>query len=326
MLPKSQVISSQPQLHSLRHLSRKLTRSIYSKAVSDLWRRADLEDTLRRQWLRNLLGDNPTQPDSYRGSGEWLHCLPGKWETALLDPVFRLGLCQRSGYPAPGPRGKTARAHSRPLWATCGMLQQRAPHKKARSRQRTDHKACRQAGLTATAEQAMLIPDQIMPDGQPAPGSVRPIHTADVHIIEPQGSELWLDVKILTMGPELSVAKELLREELTKCRAYGQREGYNLQALGKGMTPAVLEQYGRTAPGAQTAFNRMINYGLQFLVRPGFFFPRQEGRQLRAAGPDFTHPAQQHGRLMRSVHPKSARLIWATHPLTCQAPPGRHSE
>ena len=88
-------------------------------------------------------------------------------------------------------------------------------------------KLARQAGLTASTEQAMLIPDQLQEDGQPAPGSVRPIHRADVHIIEPQGSELWLDVKIHTVGPDLPVAKELLREELTKCRAYGQRDGYN---------------------------------------------------------------------------------------------------
>ena len=115
----------------------------------------------------------------------------------------------------------------------------------------------------------MLIPDQIQEDGQPAQGSVRPIHRADVHIIEPQSSELWLDVKIHTVGPDLSVAKELLREEMTKCRAYGQREGYNLQALDKGMTPVVLEQYGRTAPGAQAIFNRIIPHRLHVLVRQG---------------------------------------------------------
>ena len=115
----------------------------------------------------------------------------------------------------------------------------------------------------------MLIPDQIQEDGQPAPGSVRPIHRADVHIIEPQSSELWLDVKIHTVGPDLTVAKELLREELTKCRAYGQREGYNLQALDKGMTPVVLEQYGRTA---QAIFNRIITHRLHVLVRQGIPF------------------------------------------------------
>ena len=36
-------------------------------------------------------------------------------------------------------------------------------------------KLARQAGLTATTEQAMLIPDQLQSDGQPAPSSVRPI-------------------------------------------------------------------------------------------------------------------------------------------------------
>ena len=94
---------------SLRHLSRKLTRSIHSKAASDLWkRRAELEDTLRHQWFRNLPGDSPAQPDSYRGHGEWLHCLPSKWETALLDPVFRLGL-----YPAPGTGQRCGRTPPR---------------------------------------------------------------------------------------------------------------------------------------------------------------------------------------------------------------------
>ena len=37
-------------------------------------------------------------------------------------------------------------------------------------------KLARQAGLTATTEQTMLIPDQLQKDGQPAPGSVRPTH------------------------------------------------------------------------------------------------------------------------------------------------------
>ena len=115
----------------------------------------------------------------------------------------------------------------------------------------------------------MLIPDQIQDDGQPAPGSVRPIHRADVHIIEPQGSELWLDVKIHTVNVDLDVAKELLREEMTKCRAYGQHTGYNLQTLDRGMIPVVLEQFGRTAPGAQAILNRIIFHRLQLLVRQG---------------------------------------------------------
>ena len=154
---------------SLRHLSRKLTRSIYSKAVSDLWRRrTDLEDTLRHQWLHNLLGDNPTQPER-----SWT------WRVAPL------GLCQRLGYPASGTgqrRGRTPPPGTFGRHAACCT--------KGLHTRRHDHirdlitKLARQAGLTATTEQAMFIQDQIMPDGQPAPGSVRPIHSADVHITE----------------------------------------------------------------------------------------------------------------------------------------------
>ena len=89
------------------------------------------------------------------------------------------------------------------------------------------------------------------------------------------------------------MAKELLREELTKCRAYGQRNGYNLQALDRGMTPVVLEQFGRTAPGAQAKiFNRIIHHRLQILVRQGipFSFAKRTA-SFRAVGPDFLHTA-----------------------------------
>ena len=274
-------LSDAPPGLSLRHLSRKLTKSIQSRAISDLhiWkRRADLGDTLRRQWIRNLPGDSPARPDSYHGHGEWLHCLPGKWETTLLDPVFRLGLNQRLGFPAPDtgqqcgrtpPGGKRCQQILDPYGrhaACCTKGLHTRRHDRIRD---LITRLAWQAGFTATTEQAMLIPDQIQEDGQPAPGSVRPIHRADVHIIEPQGSELWLDVKIHTVNPDLNVARELLREEMTKCRAYGQREGYNLQALDRGMTPVVLEQLGRTAPGAQAIFNRIINHRLQLLVRQG---------------------------------------------------------
>ena len=84
---------------SLRHLNRKLTRPIQSKVVSDLWRRrADLSNTLRYQWLRNLPGDNPVQPVSYHGTQG---VAPLFARQILVDPVFRLGLCQRLGCPAP---------------------------------------------------------------------------------------------------------------------------------------------------------------------------------------------------------------------------------
>ena len=170
---------------------------------------------------------------------------------------------QRLGFPAPGtgqqcgrtPPGGKRCPHILDPYGRHAACCTKGLHTRRHDRVRDlITKLARQAGLTATTEQAMLIPDQLQEDGQPAPGSVRPIHRADVHIIEPQGTELWLDVKIHTVSPDLLVNRELLREEMTKCRAYGQRNGYNLQALDRGMTPVVLEQFGRTAPGTQAIF------------------------------------------------------------------------
>ena len=304
-------------------MSRQFT-TFYDKR--DLWkRRAELGDTLRHQWIRNLPGDAPARPESYHGHGEWLHCLPGKWETTLLDPVFRLGLNQRLGFPAPGtgqqcgrtPPGGKRCPHILDPYGRHAACCTKGFHTRRHDRVRDlIAKLARQAGLTATTEQAMLIPDQIQEDGQPAPGSVRPIHRADVHIIEPQGSELWLDVKIHTVNLDLNVAKELLREEMTKCRAYGQREGYNLQALDRGMTPVVLEQFGRTAPGAQAIFNRLINHRLQLLVRHGIPYSFAK----RTASSELWGP------LSRTL----LRAAWQAHaectPRVGQADLGHHSD
>ena len=86
----------------LRHLSRKLTHSRDSAAINALWlRRQHLPARLRHAWLCNLPGDNPARPATYHGHGDWLHTLPGKWETTILDPVFRWGLQHRtSDFPA----------------------------------------------------------------------------------------------------------------------------------------------------------------------------------------------------------------------------------
>ena len=133
-----------------------------------------------------------------------------------------------------------------------------------------DHiaKVARQAGLTAQIEQKMLIPGQTQEDGEPAPGSVRPLHRADVHIIEPAGTEIWIDVRIHTAHVDQHIGRDLLREEHQKCRAYGQH-GFDLNKLDQGMVPVVLEQHGRTAPGAQALFQRLLHHRTQTLVRQG---------------------------------------------------------
>ena len=226
------------------------------------------------------LGDNPARPASYHGHGDWLHTLPGRWETTLLDPVFRWGLQHRLGFPAPGAGQKCGRTPQggKPCNAILDDFGRHAGlcNKGLYTRrhdQVRDHiaKVARQAGLTAQIEQKMLIPGQTQEDGEPAPGSVRPLHRADAHIIEPAGSEIWIDVRIHTAHIDQPIGRDLLREEHTKCRAYGQ-QGFDINRLEQGMIPVVLEQHGRTAPGAQAAVPKT--------PAPSYAHPRQT-RYLR---------------------------------------------
>ena len=263
---------------SLRHLSRKLTHSRDSAAINAFWlRRQDLPARLRHAWLCNLPGDNPARPATYHGHGDWLHTLPGRWETTLLDPVFKWGLQHRMGFPAPGAGFKCGRTPQggKPCNALLDDFGRHAGlcNKGLYTRRHDlvrDHiaKVARQAGLTAQIEQKMLIPGQTQEDGEPAPGSVRPLHRADVHIIEPAGTEIWIDVRIHTAHVDQHIGRDLLREEHQKCRAYGQH-GFDLNKLEQGMVPVVLEQHGRTAPGAQALFQRLLHHRTQTLVRQG---------------------------------------------------------
>ena len=158
-----------------------------------------------------------------------------------------------------------------------------------------DHiaKVARQAGLTAQIEQKMLIPGQTQEDGEPAPGSVRPLHRADVHIIEPAGTEIWIDVRIHTAHVNQRIGRDLLREEHQKSRAYGQH-GFDLNKLEQGMVPVVLEQHGRTAPGAQALVQRLLHHRAQTLVRQGTaaYSAAKSPSQLRAVGTPVLHTAQ----------------------------------
>ena len=188
-------------------------------------------------------------------------------------------------------------------------------------------------------EQKMLIPGQTQEDGEPAPGSVRPLHRTDVHIIEPAGTELWIDVRIHTAHVDQPIGRDLLREEHQKCRAYGQH-GFDLNRLDHGMIPVVLEQHGRTAPGAQALFQRLMHHRPQTLVRQGIAAYSAAKRQasselwaplscilLTAAwqslaecqpAPTVARPPNSSTpvRLDVTDTPKEARLTWDTTPST----------
>ena len=113
-------------------------------------------------------------------------------------------------------------------------------------------------------------------------------------LTQPQSSELWLDVKIHTVGPDFPVAKELLREEHTKCKACGQKDGYSLQALDKGMTPVtvVLEQLAELLPGHRPYSTGLFITDYKSLSDKACPSPTLKRSPAPSCGPDFQYFVQ----------------------------------
>ena len=111
----------------------------------------------------------------------------------------------------------------------------------------------RTTGAIATSEQAVPLPR----DSQPAAQEARAVHTADIHISEPNGADIWIDVRIGMAKPDCSVPKELARMEQEKRGEYGQGPS-NPNSLFDGVVPVIFEQHGCPSPCATIFLHRIL--------------------------------------------------------------------
>ena len=90
-----------------------------------------------------------------------------------------------------------------------------------------------------------------------APGAARSIHRADVRIIENDGRQMWVDVKVITTKPRVGIKNALCQAEVAKCKQYGQGPPERHVLHGK-MIPFVVEAHGKLAPVAETITSYLI--------------------------------------------------------------------
>ena len=119
-----------------------------------------------------------------------------------------------------------------------------------------DHLAqyARTAGVTATVEQNRPMDE---------PGA-RPVHRADVYLIDQQAKEMWLDVRITTATLDIPVERALGEAEARKCQKYRQPRAHP-SLLHQGVIPFILEQYGRPAPCARRIADYLIGRRTQHI-------------------------------------------------------------
>ena len=90
-----------------------------------------------------------------------------------------------------------------------------------------------------------------------APRHARPMHTADVRLMDTEANETWIDVMVTAAQPARPITDSLREAEQHKCREYGLGV-LNPAVLHQGLVPFVIEQHGHPASCAQAVADYLI--------------------------------------------------------------------
>ena len=242
---------------SVQAISMHLTKSYLAKSYKGAWMYADhFVPQLRHCWLRNINKHTLKPGAGAPGMGHSTIHQSGEWSiqmgTATQVRIGSPGAGHLCGKQLPGAK-QPCRAPLDSLGrhvAWCARCAREIRHIRLRDFLVEYTKS---TGAIATSEQAMLLPR----DSQPAARETQAVYTADIHISEPNGTDIWIDVRIGMAKPDCSVPKELARMEQEKRREYGQGPS-NPNSLFDGVVPVIFEQHGCPSPCATTFLHHIL--------------------------------------------------------------------
>ena len=235
-----------------------VTKSYLAKSFKDAWMYADhFVPQLKHCWLCNVNKHTLKAGQGAPGMGHWLYTLPTAPFTKVANGPFKWGLQHRFGFASPGAGhlcGKQLPGAKQPCKAPPDAIGRHVAWCARRAREIRHNRLrdflveyVKTTGAIATTEQAMPLPR----DSQPAAREARAVHTADILVSEPNGTDIWVDVRVGMAKPDCSVPKELTRMEQEKRREYGQGPS-NPSTLFDGVVPVLFEQHGCRSPCAIT--------------------------------------------------------------------------
>ena len=187
------------QFQSHLQAPHRLTKSYLAKSVKDAWMYADrYVPQLKHCWLRNVNKNTRTHTLKM---GHWLYTLPtaplNKSGNTWLGSLRQGRDTCRKQLPGAKQLCKAALNH----------LGRRVACREIRHNRLKDFlvEYTKTTGVVATSKQAMPQPR----DSQPAAREARPVNTTNIHISEPNGTDIWIDVTIGMAKPDRRNAENM---------------------------------------------------------------------------------------------------------------------
>ena len=239
--------------------------------------RAHVHTTLKRQ-VSNRLGDltQSLMGIEYartvvKGDQPMLGLCHRLWPSSaamkIPDGYLRRTILRQLGFPVPGASGQCQR--QLPTGEICGMQMDQAGHHaylcarhlmRARHDGIRDHLAqyIRAAGLYCMTEQRTAGEIKLEEAPEMAAGEwKRPRRTADLHVVDRGGGDIYGDVRIYSMSPGESAEHTLKQQEAAKCAEYGLGPPPTPEPI-HGVSPIVFELAGAVSKSCLGFCRQMI--------------------------------------------------------------------
>ena len=238
------------------NLSKRIMRHCHSEAQTSLSQSLHVQRPILDWQVRRHGGAAlPKQRQPLQCA--WLESLPHSSSHCLSNACFRWALRDRLAIPDGIVGGLCQNLHGNTLEACNARLDTSGHHAltcSASMRVRR-HNAFRDllqqlsvsSGFQCMTEQRTVVPDsQEVRNPEALP---RSIHTCDLHMIDQQGGELWLDVRIVSTKHTGDLQTQLKAAERQKLTEYGLTPSSSPDVHGR-LIPCILDAHGMMSPEA----------------------------------------------------------------------------
>ena len=211
-------------------------------------------------WAVESLDSAPDQ----KGMASWFDSLPCSADACVNNEEWLFGVHQRLGCPVPGSDGECMRIKTngarcaKPLDATGIHASHCAWNLVIRRHNSVRDIVSSLAKLSGSVVQI----EQRISDVSYSPTCPRPIHTADIHITEPCGAAIVLDIRTTSRPLGQDIDCWLKQCEVEKRREYGFVNPTIPSDVHGQLRPFVVESSGRLGPCARAVVKHLVDLAI----------------------------------------------------------------